>query len=87
MVAAVGPMKTMPSAVGLDGAEPLADAVGLVRLEAVEAELVLLGVDGDGALAQLGRRAHDADGDLATVGDQDLLELGHGRLPLAARAH
>jgi hypothetical protein len=32
------------------------------------------GVDGDGRHAHLARRAHDAQRDLAAVGDQDLLE-------------
>jgi hypothetical protein len=63
--------------IGLDRTQPLADAIGLVRFEAVEAELVLLGVDGDGLLAHLVGCAHHADGDLAAVGDQDLLEFGH----------
>jgi hypothetical protein len=40
-------------------------------------QLVLLGVDRDRALAQLVGRAHDADRDLAAVGDEDLLEFGH----------
>ena len=35
-----------------------------------------LGVDGDGGDAELVERADDADGDLATVGDQDLGEHG-----------
>ncbi len=61
-----------------DRPQPFAHLVGLVRLEAVQAQLVLLGIDGDRLLAQLVGRAHDADGDLAAVGDQDLLELGQG---------
>ena len=67
--------------VGGDGSEPLADAVGLVGLEAVEPELVLLGVDRDRAVAELVGGAHDADRDLAAVGDEDLpagAVVGHG---------
>ena len=65
--------------VGGHGTEPLADPVGLVGLEAVEAELVLLGEDRDRPLAHLVRRPHHPDGDLAAVGDQDLVEGGHWR--------
>ena len=65
--------------VGGDRPEPLADAIGLVRLEAVQAELVLLGEDRDRALAHLVGGPHDPDGDLAAVGDQDLLEARHRR--------
>ena len=61
------------------GRHPLADPVGLIRLEAVQAQLVFLGKDGDGFLAHLIGGPHDADGDLAPVGDEDLLEVGHGR--------
>ena len=60
------------------GAEPLADAIGLVGLETVQAEFVFFGVDSDRLFAHFIGRAHDANGDLATVGDQDFLELGHG---------
>ena len=60
--------------VGGDRPLALADLVGLVGLEAMEGELVLLGEDGDGADAQLVRRAEDANGDLGTVGNQDLLD-------------
>ncbi len=66
-----------------DGRQPLADQIGLVRLEAVERQLVLLGVDRDRLLAQLRRRPHHADRDLAPVGDQDFLELGHVSPPQA----
>jgi hypothetical protein len=48
-----------------------------------------LGVDRDTADARVLARADDADGDLATVGDEDLLEpfagaLANGRSPLEA---
>jgi len=64
--------------IGPDGREPFADPIGLVCLETVQAQLVFLGKDRDGLLAQLVRGPHDADGDLAPVGDKDLAELGHG---------
>ena len=48
------------------------DPVAFIRLEPVEGELVLLGIDGHGLQAQLGRRAHDADGDFGPVGDKQL---------------
>ena len=52
----------------------LADPIGLVGLEAVQGEAVLVGVDRDGADAEFVGRAEDADGDLAAVGDEQLLE-------------
>ena len=55
----------------------LADLVGLVGLEAVQGEAVFVRVDGDGADAQLVGRAEDADGDLAAVGDEQLLDGFH----------
>ena len=61
--------------VGLDRALALADQVGFVRLEAVQAEAVFLGIDGDGAQAELGGGAHDADGDFAAVEGEQLLHL------------
>ena len=64
--------------VGADRFAGLADAVGLVGLEAVQGEAVLVGVEGDGANAQLVGRAEDADGDLAAVGDQQLLDRRGG---------
>ena len=51
--------------VGGDGVHALADEVGLVGLLPVHVHLVLLGVDGHGADAQLGARTEDANGDLA----------------------
>jgi hypothetical protein len=63
--------------IGRDGPQPLADLVGFVRLEAVERELVLLGIDRDRPLAQLVGRPHDADRDFAPVRDEDLPEFGH----------
>ena len=48
----------------------LADAVGLVRLEAVQGEAVFVRIDGHGADAQFVGRAKDANGDFAAVGDE-----------------
>jgi hypothetical protein len=58
--------------IGRDRAQPLADPVGLVRLEPVQAQLVFLGIDGHRLLAQLVRRAHHANGDFAPVRDKNL---------------
>ena len=58
-----------------DRALALADEIGLVRLEAMDAEAVLLGVNGDGAQAQFGAGAENADGDFAAVGRHQFLEL------------
>src|SRR5207249_6367677 len=50
----------------------LADGVGLVRLEAMEREAVLVGVDSHGADTELMRRPENANGNFATIGDQQL---------------
>ena len=57
---------------------------GLVGLRDVERAPVGLRVHGDGTDPELAQRAEDADGDLATVGDEDFAEDGHDRriLPL-----
>jgi hypothetical protein len=79
MVAAVGPMKAIPAAseIGRDRSLARAHLIGLVGLEAVEAELVLLGENRHGALAKLVSSAQHANGDLAPVGNEDFLKLGH----------
>jgi hypothetical protein len=69
--------------IGFERALAATDLIGFVRLESVQRELVLLGIDRDGADAELGRRAKDADRDLGTVGDQQALDLGHGMGTLA----
>src|SRR5205807_5313317 len=51
-----------------------ADPHGLVALFDVQRALVCLRVDRDGAHAHLARRASDAAGDLAAVGDEQLVE-------------
>jgi hypothetical protein len=67
------------SAQGLAGR---ADAIGFVRLEAVQREAILVSVDRDIADAQFVRRAKHANGDLAAIRDHDLanrLDDGRGR--------
>ena len=56
----------------------LADQIGLVGLEAVQRQLVLFGIDGDGLDAELVGGAEHADGDFAAVGDEDLLDRQGG---------
>jgi hypothetical protein len=57
----------------------LADEVGFIRLEAMDGEAILLGVNGDGTKAELGGGAKDANGDLAAVGDEQFfLTLRYG---------
>ena len=58
---------------------PLADQVGLVGLEAVQRQLVLLGIDRDGLQAELVGGAEDADGDFGAIGDEKLLDGWQGR--------
>jgi len=65
--------------IGGDRAEAGADLIGLVGLEAVKRELVLLREDRNGLQAELIRRPEDADGDLRAVGDKDFPDR-HERL-------
>ena len=58
--------------VGLHRLLPLADQVGLVGLETMQREAILVGIEGDGTDAELARRPQHADGDLAAVGHQQL---------------
>ena len=63
--------------VGGDRARPLADAIGLVGLGAMEGETVLVGEHRDRGLPHLVGRAQDPNRDLAAVRHQDFLELAH----------
>ena len=54
--------------IGPDRAEICADAIAFVCLEAVQGELVFLGVDRDGPQAEFRCCPHDPDRDLAPVG-------------------
>ena len=54
----------------------LADVIGLVGLLHMEGVTIGIGIDGDRLDAQFGAGAHDADGDLAPVGDQYFLKHG-----------
>jgi hypothetical protein len=56
--------------VGLDRPLALADEVSLVCLGPVQREAVLLGIDRHRPHAQLSGSTHDADGDLAAIGNQ-----------------
>ena len=51
------------------------DLVGLVRLEAVQRQLVFLGEQADRPQTKLIRRAKDPDGDLGPVGDKYLSDV------------
>ena len=55
------------------------DKIGLVRLEAVERELVLFGIDRHRLDSEFGRCAKHADRDLAAVGDEKPLNAARGR--------
>ena len=44
------------------------DFIGFIGLEAVQAEAVLVGLDGRSAQSKFGGRPHDAGRDLASVG-------------------
>ena len=77
------PIYVEPEALQLEvGAERLArfaGPIGLVGLEAMQGEAVLVRVEGDGADAEFVGAAEDADGDLAPIGGQELAH-GSGRL-------
>ena len=60
--------------VGLDRLAGLAEAVGLVGLEAVQGVAILVRVDGDRADAEFVGRAEHANGDLAAIGDEELAD-------------
>ena len=60
--------------IGADRLAGLADAIGFIGLEAVQGEAVFMRVDGDRADAEFVGGAEDANGDLAAVGDQQLLD-------------
>ena len=66
--------------VGADRLARAAHHVGLVRLEAVQREAILVGVDGHRADAQFVGRPEHADGDLAAVGDEQFGDGPHGRV-------
>ena len=59
------------------------ELVGFVGDADVEAGGVVFRVDGDRGQAEVGGGAGDADGDLATVGDQELLEAHGGIFQMA----
>src|SRR5947208_3669751 len=68
-----------PEALNATG-EPIRPAITLRAASTFPTSAVELGVDRDGGDAHLVERPEDADGNLATVGDQDLLEHGRGTL-------
>ena len=63
--------------VSLDRLLARTDEIGLVSLEAMEGEPVLVGEHGDGANAQFGGSAQHADRDLAAIGHQQAANLLH----------
>ena len=63
--------------IGADRLLRLADQIGFIGLEAVKRVSVLVRIDRHRANAQLMGRAKDANRDLATIGDEELLDLFH----------
>ncbi len=61
--------------IGLDGLLAGADQIALVGLGAVQGQAIFVGVDADGTDAQFAGGAHDANGDLGAVGDQDAADV------------
>ena len=73
--------------IGPERAAVFADEVGLVRFGAEEGQLILLGIDGDGAHPGVKAGAEHPDGDFAPVGDQHLADLFlHNILPCGTNA-
>ena len=70
--------------IGLERALAAADLVGLVGLEPVQRELVLVGVDRDRPDAELGRGPEDPDGDLGAVGDEQTADAAGSELDHAS---
>ena len=70
-----------------EGAQVLADEIGLVRLGAEEVHRVLLGVDGEGADVEVIARAEDAYRYLAAVRGHDFFKgsLKHWSSPYISR--
>jgi len=69
--------------IGLDRSFVAPDQISLVRLGPVQRESVLLRIDGDRPDAELVRRPHHTDGDLAAIGHQETPDpLRHGRFHL-----
>ena len=66
--------------IGGDRPEPLADAIGLVGLGAMEGEPVLVREHRDRGLPHLVGRAQDANRDLAAIRHQDSRKLAHWSL-------
>ena len=64
--------------VGADRLPGLAHQIGLVSLEAVQCEAILVGVDRDGADAEFVRRPEHADRDFAAIGDEEFGDGPHG---------
>src|ERR1700722_3422001 len=64
-------------------AEAPADAIGSARLEAMQRELVLHGIERDRAHAEFGGGPENANGDLAAIGDEQAGQLDH-EIPLLA---
>ncbi|CUK10209.1 hypothetical protein PH7735_03425 [Shimia thalassica] len=57
---------------------PLANPIGLVRLETVQRQLVLFRENSNRPLPHLIRSAHHTDRNLTTVRYQNLVEVRHG---------
>ena len=60
--------------IGFDGRLAGADEIGFVRFEAMQAEAIFLGIDGNGAQIEFGSRAEYADGDFAAIGSEKATE-------------
>src|SRR5690606_26390812 len=60
--------------IGLDRTLAPADQISLVRLEAVQRQLVLFGITGNGPQTELIGRTEHPDGDLAAIGDKDFAD-------------
>ena len=60
--------------IGLDGSLALADEIGFVRLESMQAEAIFVGIDGGGADLQFVGGAENADGNFAAIQGQKFFD-------------
>ncbi len=64
--------------ISLDRLFAFTDEIAFIRLETVQREAVFIGINAHRAYAQFTGRAHDADGDFTTVGNQQATDFLHG---------
>ena len=67
--------------IGLDRPLALADQIGFVRLESMQAEAIFVGIDGGGADLQFVGGAENADRDFSAIQSQKFFNLHRSKFP------